>query len=70
MPKLRITGLAGLFLCLLAPLAAAHPGHGTTEPWSLLHYLSEPVHVLFAFVLLAVVVSIAVFFKGRRESTR
>ncbi len=26
--------------------ALAHPGHGTTDPGSLLHYLTEPVHVL------------------------
>lgn len=31
---------------LLGALASLHPGHGTFEPSSLLHYLLEPAHAL------------------------
>ena len=27
-------------------LDVLHPGHGTTDPSSLVHYLTEPVHVI------------------------
>jgi len=44
-----------LLLSGFTPLFA-HPGHGTTEGHSLIHYLSEPMH---AMVLAAVIIMIA-----------
>lgn len=38
-------------LMLIAALLAAHPGHGTTDPGSWRHYLTEPVH--YAVILAA-----------------
>ena len=45
MPKFRILGLAIVGISSPA-LALAHPGHGHTDPNGLLHYLTEPVHVV------------------------
>lgn len=47
-------------LLMLAPtVALAHPGHGTTEPESWTHYLTDPVHatMLGGAVLGAIVVA-------------
>ena len=47
-------------VCTLVPATAfAHPGHGHTDPDSLAHYLTEPVHAIplalaAAFVIIAV----------------
>jgi hypothetical protein len=38
---------------------AFHPGHGTTEPSGLLHYLTEPVHVVALATVVTVVAVIA-----------
>ena len=34
---------------------ALHPGHGSTDPTSLLHYLTEPVHVVLLGMAAALV---------------
>lgn len=34
-----------LFVLGTAGAALAHPGHGTTDPHSFVHYVAEPVHV-------------------------
>jgi len=31
---------------LLPMLSSAHPGHGETEGYTIIHYITEPVHVL------------------------
>ena len=65
MSKLRIAMFV-VFLSLLASLAEAHPGHGTTEPSSVLHVLSEP-HVAFAFLAIA---AAAISFAGLVRRSR
>ncbi len=55
--KTRLT-LLSLATASIPATAFAHPGHGTTEPESWVHYLTEPVHVAMfaAAVSLGVVV--------------
>ncbi len=51
-------------------LALFHPGHGTTDPDSWRHYLTEPLHVI---VLAAAVVSVFAAWRvlrARRGSTQ
>lgn len=50
--------LAALATTLVPAVALAHPGHGTTEPQSWVHYLTEPVHIggVAAIALVAVLV--------------
>lgn len=43
---------SALFL-LLPAAAAAHPGHGSVEADSALHYFAEPVHALLLAAALA-----------------
>jgi hypothetical protein len=56
-------------LLVLAPsIALAHPGHGTTEPDTWTHYVTEPVHV-GVIVLAAVTWSCALgWHRARRRS--
>ena len=49
-------------LLMMLPLATlAHPGHGDTEGFSIIHYFSEPVHAAVSIIVLAV--AGVVFFK-------
>ncbi len=51
-------------LSMLVPsLALAHPGHGSTPPSSVAHYLVEPEH---SVLLLVAVVAAALIFLDRR----
>lgn len=64
--KTRKTLLA---LVALSPAVAfAHPGHGTTDPGSLRHYLVEPVHVV-TLAAIAVAIELA-WFVFRRMTRR
>ena len=52
---------------MIAAMFLAHPGHGTTDPESWRHYLTEPVHVLTALAIVALAV---VTWRGYRRVTR
>ena len=60
------TLLLALVFCFIPALAFAHPGHGTTDPSSWRHYLTEPVHVAVLASALALVVA-SVFEIRRRK---
>jgi type IV secretory pathway VirB2 component (pilin) len=52
---------------LLAVAAAAHPGHGASDQaQSLLHYLTEPIHVIGVLAVAFVVISGAGFLRRRQ----
>ncbi|MBU0740754.1 hypothetical protein KKG45_06750 [bacterium] len=67
---MRSFSLSFLATFLMASGAGAHPGHG--EPghgFSLVHYLTEPVHVFSALVLaVLVVVAARVVVRRRKRS--
>ncbi len=46
-------------LLVPATLALAHPGHGTTDPASVVHHVAEPVHILPVVVFAVVLCGIA-----------
>ena len=46
---------------------AFHPGHGTTDPHTWRHYLTEPLHVVGIVAALAVL-GLLVFFWRRRAA--
>ncbi|MFO8029575.1 MAG: hypothetical protein R6U28_06920 [Cyclonatronaceae bacterium] len=61
-------GTALLILVLTACAAAwAHPGHGETEGYSLLHYFSEPFHVIPMAAVIVASVLIFLFIYSRRK---
>lgn len=62
--KTRLFLLLAFVLCLVPLPVFAHPGHGHTEPDTLRHYLTEPVHVL---VLAAVVAAVVTSWLGYRR---
>jgi hypothetical protein len=48
----RTTTIAVLAL-LLPAVAHGHPGHGSGDPWGLVHHLTEPAHLAGAAVVAA-----------------
>lgn len=53
---------------VLSPaVALGHPGHGTTEPHSWAHYLTEPVHI-FGVAAIAAVAILAERARSRRRA--
>ena len=59
-----------LLLCCIPALAFAHPGHGTTDPSSWRHYLTEPVHVGVLASAVALVVASVLELRRRRAAAR
>lgn len=56
-----------ILLALLLPfISNAHPGHGDTEGFTIIHYFTEPQHLAFLFIAMAVVL----FFLGRSKELR
>jgi len=47
---------AGYNAPMFTSLASFHPGHGTTQPGSVVHYLVEPVHVVSVVLAVAALV--------------
>ncbi|MDN3655245.1 hypothetical protein QWZ08_06405 [Ferruginibacter paludis] len=43
-------------------ISEAHPGHGSTEGFTITHYFTEPVHVI---VSLSIIVAAAIFIRYR-----
>ena len=47
---------------------AVHPGHGTGDGFSLLHYLTEPIHLLGGVAVLQCVVLTVAFVRRRARA--
>ncbi len=61
MNRFKLT-LVMLFTLVQCPTLFAHPGHGareTVNPNGILHYLTEPVHVM-PFIIIAVIMSMLI----------
>lgn len=55
----KIISVFSLFVLCLPLIGIAHPGHGTTEGYTITHYFTEPIHLAISLsVLIAVVVYI------------
>lgn len=63
----RILHLAAAFFLLRGSLLWAHPGHGTTPPESVRHYVLEPVHGLPLLGLVAAVVAVSLAYQWQRK---
>lgn len=48
----------------------AHPGHGETEGFTIIHYFAEPVHATLTAVLLAGVIFSAYKLSAKRSSNK
>lgn len=63
----RIILLAAVLLLGAGSLVRAHPGHGTTPPESVRHYVLEPVHGLPLLVLVGAVVAVSLAYEWQRK---
>jgi hypothetical protein len=53
---------------ILFPLASwAHPGHGGTDGYTIIHYFTEPQHAIITFGILA---AVAIFVAWERRKDR
>lgn len=50
-------------------LLMAHPGHGETEGFSFLHYLTEPMHALITLGAIVAVYAGIRYFRSKKENT-
>ncbi|MFN8237312.1 MAG: hypothetical protein U0T77_04010 [Chitinophagales bacterium] len=54
--KTPISRLIAFWGAIFTPFSTfAHPGHGETDGYSIIHYMVEPVHVVASFSLISVV---------------
>lgn len=50
---------------ILPLAAAAHPGHGSTDGYTIIHYMKEPQHIVLGVLIIGFVVLLA---KAKRNS--
>ncbi len=66
--RTRIFTLFAFFAFLLPTAALAHAGHGTFDGISFWHYLTSPLHLISAMVVLGVaVIGVWCLIKRRRQ---
>ncbi len=69
MKKLAIS--FGLFLGMVAPLATmAHPGHGETEGYTIIHYFTEPMHAVITLGSLLIVFAGLRYFRKKNADSQ
>jgi hydrogenase/urease accessory protein HupE len=59
--------LASLVFLAAPATVLAHPGHGETEGFSVIHYFTEPVHAVVTILAIAAVITL-VGYARRRQS--
>ncbi|WP_072363788.1 hypothetical protein [Chitinophaga sancti] len=57
-----------LSIILLPLLASAHPGHGTTEGFTIIHYFTEWNHAMFTWPVILLTVGIVIKAKRRTRN--
>ena len=58
----------GMLTLFMAPLfTMAHPGHGESEGYTIIHYFTEPMHAIITLGSL-VTVAVVVYFSRRKNS--
>jgi len=66
MKKLSLALITGLGM--LIPFAGlAHPGHGETEGFSIIHYFSEPVHATTTAGLMVAIMFTVSYVRRKRS---
>jgi hydrogenase/urease accessory protein HupE len=50
-----------------APVLFAHPGHGETEGFTIIHYFTEPTHAVVTVLAVAAVIGLYQYLR-RRET--
>jgi len=64
---MKRTMIAALAIMLLPVFGWAHPGHGETGGYTIIHYFLEPEHALFAWSLVAIIAaSVYIIYRVRK----
>ena len=53
-----------------AGTALAHPGHGATDPQTVTHYTTEPVHTAPLLIIITAAAGLSLLAARRRDSRR
>jgi hypothetical protein len=67
LPTLSVNALLAACTVLAPGLAIAHPGHGTTAPESVQHYVLEPVHAVPVVILLVAIGGLWVWLRAKKS---
>lgn len=69
MKKISLAFQTGLGILL--PFAGmAHPGHGETEGFSIIHYFGEPVHATATAALLTVIMFSGIYIRRKKAQNK
>ncbi|MBL7760315.1 MAG: hypothetical protein JNK08_06430 [Sediminibacterium sp.] len=61
----------GLLIGMVAPLATmAHPGHGETEGYTIIHYFTEPMHAVITLGSLVIVFAGLRYFRKKNAGSQ
>lgn len=61
----------GLFLATFVPMATmAHPGHGETEGYTIIHYFTEPMHAVITLGSLLIVFAGLRYFRKKNAGSQ
>ncbi len=64
----KLFAFIAIVLSFLPVATFAHPGHGETEGFSIIHYMLEPAHLFIAIVLVGV--AGILLFRRRKEENK
>jgi hypothetical protein len=59
---------AALVIVLAPLIGSAHPGHGNTDGYSIIHYFVEPVHAVITYSIL--LFAVIYIWYSRRQKQR
>lgn len=57
-----------LMIAFIPGFVLAHPGHGETEGFSIIHYFIEPMHAVITLSVVAVAYLLYRSFKNKKQS--
>lgn len=57
-------------VALMPFIAMAHPGHGDTGGFTIIHYFTEPVHVLAGLAAITMTVTLLIKWTTRNQSKK
>ncbi len=64
----RITSTFCVLLMLTLPLfTMAHPGHGDTDGYTIIHYFTEPMHAIITLGSFVLVFAVLRFLKNKQS---
>jgi hypothetical protein len=55
---------------ILPLFSLAHPGHGETDGFSIIHYFSEPMHAIVALGAVVVLFAGYRYFRGKNQHSK